>query len=201
MDQAFKSVKKLVEDFRANERNYLSPTYQESHVRQDFIDKFFTALGWDVTHERQKNPHEYEVRIENRVNGGGTQQRADYAFFLGPNFRDPKFFVEAKKPARQLENADFYYQTMRYGWNGNTPIAILTDFEELHVIDCRLKPSIKDALGRRIKSFRYTDYADEEKFKWIYYLFSHECESLDRQIDQAVYELYGLTEEEIKVVE
>ena len=28
-----------------------------------------------------------------------------------------------------------------------------------------------------------------------------ECESLDRQIDQAVYELYGLTEEEIKVVE
>lgn len=28
-----------------------------------------------------------------------------------------------------------------------------------------------------------------------------ECESLDRQVDQAVYELYGLTEEEIKVVE
>ena len=27
------------------------------------------------------------------------------------------------------------------------------------------------------------------------------CESLDRQIDEAVYELYGLTEEEIKVVE
>ena len=27
------------------------------------------------------------------------------------------------------------------------------------------------------------------------------CNSLDRQIDQAVYELYGLTEEEIKVVE
>ncbi len=28
-----------------------------------------------------------------------------------------------------------------------------------------------------------------------------ECEALDRQIDQAVYELYGLTEEEIRVVE
>ena len=27
------------------------------------------------------------------------------------------------------------------------------------------------------------------------------CESLDRQIDEAVYELYGLTEEEIKIVE
>jgi tRNA threonylcarbamoyladenosine modification (KEOPS) complex Cgi121 subunit len=28
-----------------------------------------------------------------------------------------------------------------------------------------------------------------------------QCESLDRQIDAAVYELYGLTEEEIKIVE
>jgi len=175
VEKAFESVKKLVEDFRAHERDYLSPNYQESHVRQDFIDKFFIALGWDVTHERQKNPHESEVQIENRVVSGNTQQRAEYAFFLAPNFRDPKFFVEAKKPPRQLKNADFFYQTMRYGWNGNTPIAILTDFEELYVIDCRLKPNIKDALDREIKSFRYADYADEEKFKWIYWLFSHEA--------------------------
>ncbi len=28
-----------------------------------------------------------------------------------------------------------------------------------------------------------------------------ECESLDRQIDQAVYDFYGVTEEEIRVVE
>jgi hypothetical protein len=28
-----------------------------------------------------------------------------------------------------------------------------------------------------------------------------QCESLDRQIDDAVYEQYGLTEEEIKIVE
>jgi hypothetical protein len=174
LEQAYESIKKLVADFRAHERDYLSPNYQESQVRQDFIDKFFTALGWDVTHERQKNPHEYEVQIEKNVQGG-TQQKADYAFFLAPNFRDPKFYVEAKKPARQLHNPDFFYQTMRYGWNGNTPIAILTDFEEFYVIDCRVKPTIKDALSGEIKSFRYTDYADEEKFKWIYWLFSHEA--------------------------
>lgn len=28
-----------------------------------------------------------------------------------------------------------------------------------------------------------------------------QCASLDRQIDAAVYELYGLTEEEIKIIE
>lgn len=175
MQQAFEAVKKLVEVFGANERSYLSPTYQESHVRQDFIDKFFIALGWDVRHEKQKNPHEYEVQIENPVNGGVTQQRADYAFYLKPNFRDPKFFVEAKKPARKLKDPDFFYQTLRYGWNGNTPIAVLTDFEELYVVDSRLKPSISNALETEIRSFRYTDYADEEKFRWIYYLLSHEA--------------------------
>jgi len=31
--------------------------------------------------------------------------------------------------------------------------------------------------------------------------FEHLCQTLDRQIDEAVYELYGLTEEEIKIVE
>ncbi len=174
MEQAFEAVKKLVEDFKAHESDYLSPIYQESQVRQDFIDKFFTALGWDVTHERQKNPHEYEVQIENRVQGG-SQQKADYAFFLAPNFRDPKFYVEAKKPSRQLKNPDFFFQTMSYGWPKNTPIGVLTDFEDLYIIDCRLKPSIKDALNRELKSFHYTDYADKEKFAWIYYLLSHEA--------------------------
>jgi type I restriction-modification system DNA methylase subunit len=188
LEQAYESVKKLVEDFGAHERDYLSPNYQESNVRQDFIDKFFTALGWDVTHERQKNPHEYEVQIEDRVSGSDTQQRADYAFFLAPNFRDPKFYVEAKKPARQLKNPDFFYQTMRYGWNGNTPIAILTDFEEFYVIDCRLKPSIKDALSREIKSFRFSDFADKEKFAWIYYIFSHEAVA-DGKIEEFASEL------------
>ena len=175
LEQAYQAVKNLADDFKANERNYLSPTYQEYNVRQDFVDKFFIALGWDVTHERQKNPHEYEVQVENRISGLGTQRRADYAFFLAPNFRDPKFFVEAKKPARQLKSPDFFFQTMSYGWPKNTPVAILTDFEELYLIDCRLKPSIKHALERELKSFRYTDYLDEEKFRWIYYLLSHEA--------------------------
>ncbi len=32
-------------------------------------------------------------------------------------------------------------------------------------------------------------------------LLEMQCAALDRQIDAAVYELYGLTEEEIKIVE
>ena len=176
MQQAFQAIKRLVADFKAQEAAYLSPSYQESQVRQDFIDKFFTALGWDVTHERQKNPYEQEVHIENKVKmSGSSQRRADYAFFFSPNFRDPKFFVEAKKPSRNLANADDYYQAIRYGWNAKTPLAILTDFEEFHILDCRFKPNIDEAMSHKVESFHYSDYAVEEKFARIYYLISREA--------------------------
>ncbi len=175
MNNSLELVRQLVADFKQQEAAYLSPAYQESQVRPDFIDKLFTALGWDVTHTRQKNPYEQEVNIENRVRTEGTQRRADYAFFTAPNFRDVKFFAEAKKPSRNLANLDDYYQTIRYGWNSNTPIAVLTDFQEFHVLDCRYKPDIATALERKIEVFHYTDYADEEKFARIFYLFGREA--------------------------
>ena len=175
MEESFTLVQQLVADFQSQEAAYLSPHYQESQVRQDFIDKFFTALGWDVTHERQKNPYEQEVKIENRVNASGSQRRADYAFSIAPNFRTIKFFVEAKKPSRNLANADDYYQAIRYGWNQGTPLAVLTDFEEFHILDCRYKPDIKSSLDRKITSFRYTDYTNEEIFARIFHLFGREA--------------------------
>ena len=175
MQRAFETIKQLVADFKAQESAYLSPSYQESQIRQDFIDKFFTALGWDVTHTIQKNPYEQEVKIENKVSTQGSQRRADYAFFIAPNFRDVKFYAEAKKPAKNLKDAAFYHQTIRYGWNSGTPLAILTDFEEFHILDCRYKPDVDDALNRKLEYFHYSEYADEEKFKKIFYLFGREA--------------------------
>ncbi|MDP1678319.1 MAG: type I restriction enzyme HsdR N-terminal domain-containing protein, partial [Bacteroidota bacterium] len=175
MEKSFKIVQQLVTNFKANESAYLASNYSESQVRSDFIDKFFTALGWDVTHTKQFNPYEQEVKIENKVTMPGTQRRADYAFFIMPNYRDVKFFTEAKKPSRNLSNADDYYQAIRYAWNANTPIAILTDFEEFHILDCRYKPDIKDSLNRKLKQYHYSHYADEEKFKEIFYLFGREA--------------------------
>ena len=34
---------------------------------------------------------------------------------------------------------DHYFQIIRYGWNSHTPVGILTDFEELHIVDCQVK--------------------------------------------------------------
>ncbi len=175
LKSAFEKVKGLVSDFKANELYYLSSEYSEPQVRLDYINKFFEALGWDVRHKIQKNPYEQEVKVEKGVKVGRAQKRADYAFYLAPNFRDPVFFVEAKKPARSLSNPDDYFQAIRYGWNANTPIVILTDFEEFHIIDSRFKPDINTTLNKKLKYFHYSEYADREKFAEIYYLFSHEA--------------------------
>ena len=173
-ETAFERVGKLVADFRQHEKAYTAPAYSESDVRKDFIDKFWIALGWDVNHEQQTNPYEQDVKVERNVEVKGRKKKADYAF-LAPNFRDVRFFVEAKKPARNIDNADDYFQTIRYGWNAQAALCVLTDFEQFRILDCRYKPDVQTALHRAVQKFHYTDYADADRFREIYYLFSREA--------------------------
>src|ERR1700730_5324742 len=159
-EKAHDVISELAKAFRAHESKYLSPNYQEVQVRKDFIDKFWKALGWDVDHDIQKNPYEQEVKVERGQQQGAARKRADYAFSVAPNFRDVRFFVEAKKPSGELENEDDYFQTTRYGWNSQNPLAVLTDFEQFHILDCRYKPNIDSALSRAVPDgkFHYTEY-------------------------------------------
>ncbi len=174
-DKAFTEVGKLVDSFRANELHYLAADYQEAEVRKDYIDKFFKALGWDVDHDEQKNPRAQEVKVERGQQQGAARKRADYAFCLAPNYLDVRFFVEAKKPSVQLPNADDCFQTIRYGWNSQNPIAVLTNFKHFVVLDSRYKPNIASALTHIWKTFNYAEYAYKEKFADLYWLFSREA--------------------------
>lgn len=174
-DIALKEISILVKAFQRNESHYKSAKYSEAQARKDFIDKFWIALGWDVNHDQQTNPYEQEVKVERGVATGGNQRRADYAFYLAPNFHDVRFFVEAKKPFADLATNENYFQLIRYGWNSQTPLAVLTDFDQLHILDCRYKPDIESAINRVVAKYHYTDYTKREKFAEIYWLFSHEA--------------------------
>jgi adenine-specific DNA-methyltransferase len=175
---AYDQVQILINDFEAGLKHYLSASYQEAEVRKEYIDKFYTALGWDVNHDYQKNPFEQEVKIEKaqRQQGALGQKRADYAFFLAPNYKQVQFFVEAKKPSRTLlQNKDDYFQTAKYGWNAGTKISILTDFEELVIIDCRNPPNFDTILDTKIKYYKYTDFRDFDTFEELYWIFSKQA--------------------------
>ena len=172
IDSARAEIAQLVDAFSANKRFYLSHEYAESQARADFIDKFLEALGWDVTHRTQRNPFAQEVKIERTVLVG-SQRKADYAIFLAPNFRDARFFVEAKKPAAPLDDPDHYFQAARYGWNGNTSLAVLTNFHEVHLVDCRFAPDIETARQLGVRRWSLLTISDEE-FAELYFLLSKE---------------------------
>lgn len=172
-DEAFARVKELVRTFQENEAFYTGTAYQEAEARKDFIDKFWIALGWDINSEEETDPYKQRAKVERAVATSEFRKRADYAFYSS-NFRDVQFFVEAKKPRVGLDSPLFYFQTIRYGWNSHVPISVLHDFEEMRVLDCRYKPDINTALGHAVLKYHYTDYANEQSFRTIYYLFSRQ---------------------------
>ncbi|MDQ1265720.1 MAG: hypothetical protein QG635_871, partial [Bacteroidota bacterium] len=121
----------------------------ESQTRLSFIDPFWEILGWNV-----RNQEEVQIERTDR-----ESKRPDYRFL---NKNKVMFFVEAKKPAEALSNPKHIYQTKLYCWNGNVPLAILTDFEEFRPFRSIGKPNLNDENKGIIKKFdmRFEEYPD-----------------------------------------
>ena len=154
------SIKQLVEKFTENREAYRSGKYNEAQLRQQFLDPFFEALGWDIYNRSGISPEYQDVKIEDSLMIEGASKAPDYSFRIG---KERKFYVEAKKPAVDIQY-DIHpaYQLKRYAWNAHLPLSILTDFEELAVYNCKNKPNPSDsaATGRDL-FFKYTDYVDK----------------------------------------
>lgn len=176
-DSAWSRIKALSSQFTTNEAYYLSSAYQEADVRADFINKFFSYLGWDVIHEFEKDPYRQEVRIEK--SDRRTQGRADYAFSLTPSFQRVRFLVEAKRPQLDIVTAENCFQAIRYSWPLELPITILTDFRSLSIVDSRFKPSIDSAKTRVFKTWYCSQLHDKAEFEKIYWLLSREAIAQD----------------------
>jgi len=170
---AFRSVAVLVEQFTDNQAHYLSAQYQEAEVRKDFIDKFWKILGWDVDHEREFDPWRQEVKIERPDQK--AKGRADYAFSIAPQYKRVRFFVEAKRPQQTIASPDNCFQAIRYSWPKGVPIAVLMDFNYLHIVDSRYRPDINTATSRVARSWHCTEYKERDKFAELYWLLSREA--------------------------
>ena len=66
-------IRRLVENFAEHRATYHRPGYNETQLRQDFLDPFFIALGWDVfnregIHENYRDVIlEHALRVEKSV--------------------------------------------------------------------------------------------------------------------------------------
>ncbi len=146
----------LIQRFTDNRTAYHSGLYNEAQLRQEFLNPLFEALGWDVNNKQGYSERFKEVIHEDSLKISGSTKAPDYAFRLGGQ---RVFFVEAKKPSVDIKGDTHpAYQLRRYAWSAHLPVSILTDFEELAVYDCRIKPDKSDnAAVARIMYLRYTD--------------------------------------------
>lgn len=172
MSEAPEIIKDLVEKFERNLKSYKSPSYNEAQVRQEFINPFFKALGWDVDNEIGAAPQYRDVIFEDSIKVSGGTRAPDYCFTMSGR---RMFFVEAKKPSVNIETAiSPSYQLRRYAWSAKLPLSILTDFEELAVYESRTRPKKNDrASTGRILLIKYTEYID--RWEEIYNIFSKEA--------------------------
>jgi len=153
-------IQSLIERFENQIDIYKRDDYNEAQTRSDFINPFFIALGWDVNNEKGVAEHYRPVLHEEVLKiDKAPYKRPDYSFRLSGVRR---FFVEAKKPSINLKtDKEAAYQLRRYGWNAKLSLSLLTNFAELAVYDCRIKPEKDDApsIGR-ILYLKYTDYIE-----------------------------------------
>lgn len=142
--QSRERVERLVAAFQANQAGYLRADYNETQARTDFISPLLSALGWDVPNERQLPRSLREVIEEANVTieDDARARRPDYELKLG---RERKLFVEAKKPAVNIEaDASAAFQARRYGYSASMPIVVLTNFRQIAVYDCTIPPDPED---------------------------------------------------------
>ena len=167
-----KEIADLIERFDRNLETYKSGQYNEAQLRQDFLNPFFGAFGWDMANKAGYAEAYREVIHEDAIKIGGATKAPDYCFRIGSA---KKFFVEAKKPAVNLkDDISPAFQLRRYAWSAKLPLSILTDFEEFVVYDCRIKPVQTDkASTGRILYFTYKDYA--EKWDELVSIFSRDA--------------------------
>lgn len=169
-------VAELVQNYSNNYLQFQRVTYNETQVRVDFVNRFFKLLGWDVDNERGLPQHLREVTHEATVvveeDGIHRSKKPDYSFKVGT---EVLYFLETKKPAVNLTiDAAPAFQVRRYGWSGNLKVSVLTNFTDLYIYDCSVRPREGDDIGiAMIAHYHFDEYV--ERFEEIYNMLSKEA--------------------------
>lgn len=91
------TIHALVEKYESNRNFYRTLNFNETQVRNEFLDPLFEVLGWDIRNMSGKKTNEREVLLEESLKADAAthSKKPDYTFRL---FGERKFFLEAKKP-------------------------------------------------------------------------------------------------------
>lgn len=175
-------LNELVSAFEKDRNVFSTTKYNETQLRNDFLDPLLMSFGWDVNNEASKTQFLRDVIQEESIDieDETFKKNPDYTLRI-QGLR--KMFVEAKKPSVDItKSSEGAFQTRRYGWNANLGISILTNFDKLIIYDCRYKPdATDDERVARKHVFDLSDFVYE--FEKIYDLISYDSASSGRLDD------------------
>ena len=184
-EQGKAQVEELVGRFRSNLAYYRSPEFDEFSTRDNFINPLLGALGWDVTDQGGLGPLR-DVILEHRVVQSQTlagdeawdrdlsvdelveRQRAfrkypDYAFRVSG---DVQFFLEAKRPGVAVGGKVPVFQLKTYAWTSGLPVSAVSDFEELFIFDCTVRPDFQAPRAGLMLSLHFEEYVARWEDLW-----------------------------------
>lgn len=149
-------VNRLVEAFERDKELIRLNGMNETTLRGQFLDPFFSALGWDVGNRELKPFALREVLVEPASTVQGVSRRPDYLFRVGGI---DKFICEAKKPFDHIDR--HFFQTQNYVYNLRLWFGVLSDFEHFIVFLVGAQPSSDRPFppleGWRISYWQYSD--------------------------------------------
>jgi type I restriction-modification system DNA methylase subunit len=163
-------IRDLVSGFRANLGGLRDAQTSEAVVRQEYIDPFWKALGWDVDNATHCSHAEKDVLVEapiGTIEGEQTRRRRPDYLFRIDGF--PRFVYEAKRPIADLgADKEAIFQAKSYAWNAQIPFAILGSFEEFRLFDATITPYYEEPGRGLVEEFdlRFDDYVPQWDVLW-----------------------------------
>lgn len=170
IEQIKNKIHILVQKYEQRRDFYRTPRFNETQVRNEFLDPLFEILGWDIRNASNKSTCEREVLLEEslKANASTHSKKPDYTFRL---YGERKFFLEAKKPCVDIcQDTAPAKQVRRYGYTAGLKISVLSNFEDLYIYDTSYPIEESDSFTKaRIKAYHYTDYeeAAEELLRFL----------------------------------
>jgi len=161
IENLVKKYNKVVEENRVKK-------YNEEMTKIGFIQPLFRALGWTIEDSR-------EVTAEEKISKG----RVDYGFRIDGI---SKFFLEAKPLKADLDKEEYFEQAISYAWHKGCTWAVLTDFEEIKVLNAEVKAA--NYMQSRFIAIKCNDFLNRFDELWLLSKESFEKDLLDKKAEK-----------------
>ncbi len=175
-------ITELTKRFAYNLDSYRKGQYNETQVRLEYINPLMEELGWDMRNRQGYSEAYKDVIHEDSIKVGGVTKAPDYCFRVGGT---RKFLPKLR--------GDFYEPSYVFLKDFPIPLLDLSNVADKgrHDQIVVLVDAILD-LNKKVVEAKIPQAKD---------MLRRQIESTDRQIDQLVYKLYDLTDEEINIIE